>query len=96
TNAILTFRHAINFAGSAENRRACCRVYVSTSYAGDGVINENDWTQVEITYPSSDGWGFVSAGEIELPQSENLRVAFRYTCEDHDAPTWEVDEFMVK
>ena len=96
TNAILTFRHAINFAGSAENRRACCRVYVSTSYAGDGVINESDWTQVEITYPSSDGWGFVSAGEIELPQSENLRVAFRYTCEDHDAPTWEVDEFMVK
>lgn len=38
----------------------------------------------------------MDSGVIELPQSENLRIAFRYTCEDHDAPTWEVDNVMVK
>lgn len=94
-NPMLTFRHAINFAINADNRRACCRVYVSTTYAG-GEINESDWQQVEIEYPTSDSWSFIDSGVIDLPQSENLRIAFRYTCEDHDAPTWEVDNVMVK
>ncbi len=94
-NPILSFKHAINFAKSDDNRRACCRVYVSTTYTG-GDINESDWQQVEIEYPKSDSWDFISSGQIAIPQSENLRIAFRYTCEDHDAPTWEVNNVMVK
>lgn len=96
TDALLTFRHAINFAGSKENREACCRVYVSTTYAGDGNIDESQWTQLEVEYPTSDSWSFISSGEIALPQGDNVHIAFRYTCEDHDAPTWEVDNIMVK
>lgn len=94
-NPMLTFRHAINFAKTADNRRACCRVYVSTTYTGGDIV-ESEWQQVEIEYPRSDSWNFMDSGVIELPQSENLRIAFRYTCEDHDAPTWEVDNVMVK
>lgn len=94
-NTILTFKHAINFAKNDENRKASCKVYVSTTYNG-GDINEADWQEVTIEYPSKDSWSFISSGMINLPVAEKVYVGFRYKCGDADAPTWEVKDFIVK
>lgn len=93
--AALSFKHAINYAKTDENRRASCKVYVSTTYTG-GDINEADWQEVTISYPTKDSWSFISSGTINLPEADNVYVAFKYECGDTDAPTWEVKEFLVK
>ena len=82
--------------GSGQNYpNEACKVYVSTTYNG-GDINEADWQEVTIEYPSKDSWSFISSGMINLPVAEKVYVGFRYKCGDADAPTWEVKDFIVK
>lgn len=89
---VLTFEHATNFFGSEENARSCTSV---------GIREEGTtaWTTLTVpTYPSTQSWNFVSAGDIDLKAyaGKKVQIGLRYSSAASGAGTWEVKNFVVK
>lgn len=96
--ANISFEHAINFADVAkltENHT----LWISDNYT-DGDPNAASWTQITISaYPSGDSWDFIASGSCTVPAEylkANVRFAFKYTCDDNAAATWEVKNLLVR
>ena len=92
TEAYLTFEHATNFfnvEGSVEDE--------ATVWAKkDG---DSEWTKLSgITYPSSQGWTFVDAGDINLSAftGTKMQFAFVYKSSSSQSGTWEIKNVVVK
>lgn len=86
--AVLTFEQAVNFAkGKAEQ-------YLTVVASEAGM---NNWEPLTITYPESDGWDFVSSGDIDLSKyaGKKVQLAFKYTSSTEIAATWEVKNVKV-
>lgn len=96
--ASLTFNHAVNFSGNSDdNRKAACKVLVSTDY-NTGAPSTGTWTEVAIpSYPTTDSWGFINAGKLNLPVgSASVHIAFKYKSTSTVCPAWEVQNIVVQ
>lgn len=95
SDATLTFDQAINQI--KEGKVAdCCRVYVSTDYAGD--VAKANWTQIAVNdMPAGTSWTFgASSASLKAFAGKTIYIAFRYTSSSTVAPTWEVKNVVVK
>lgn len=89
STAYLTFEHATNFFDNPQEE--------ATVWAKeDGAA---DWEPVTgVTYPSSQGWDFVDAGDIDISKYANkkIQIAFVYKSSTTSAGTWEIRNVVVK
>ena len=89
STAYLTFEHATHFF---DNAQADATVWIKEEGAAD-------WEQVTgVTYPSTQGWTFVDAGDIDISSyaSKKIQIAFVYKSSSENAGTWEVKNVVVK
>lgn len=97
TNANLTFEQAINHLDNFAAVADICQVLVSSNYIS-GDPTSSTWTALDLNYPSSGSWTFISSGSINLSSvahQDIVRIAFRYKSVQGDAPTWEVKNVSV-
>lgn len=91
TAAYLTFEHATNFFDTSKLEDEA-----SVWAKEDG---SEAWSKVTgVTYPSSQGWTFISAGDIDLSAyaGKKMQFAFVYKSTASKAGTWEVKNVVVK
>ena len=91
SEAYLTFEHATNFFNTATLQDEAA-VWIKED--GDA-----DWTKLSgVTYPSSQGWDFIDAGDIDISTYGNkkIQIAFVYKSTENKAGTWEVKNVVVK
>lgn len=91
TAAYLTFEHATNFFDPSKLEDEA-----SVWAKVDGTDN---WEKVSgITYPTSQSWTFVSAGDIDLSAyaGQKMQFAFVYKSTEAKSGTWEVKNVVVK
>lgn len=90
TAPVFSFDHATNFFSTIDKAKEEATVWVK--------VKGGDWAQVDITYPTSLGWTFVSSGEIDLSEyiGELIQIGFKYTSTSTKAGTWEVKNFLVE
>lgn len=91
TAAYLTFEHATNFFDPSKLEDEA-----SVWAKVDGTDN---WEKVSgITYPTSQSWTFVSAGDIDLSAyaGNKMQFAFVYKSTEAKSGTWEVKNVEVK
>lgn len=92
TSAYLTFEHATHKFSDISVVDEEATVWIKEESA-------DNWTQVTgITYPSSLGWSFVDAGDIDISAYANkkIQIAFKYTSTATASGTWEVKNVVVK
>lgn len=92
SNPTLEFWTAKNFDGPE------LEVKLSLDYDGSGDPSAFTWTDLDAVL-SAGGWEWTYSGEVylgdEVPVNEPFYVAFRYTSNDSEASTWELDEIMI-
>ena len=94
TNAndpIFTFDHAVNKFTSVDKAKEEATVWVR-------VGEDGEWYQVSnVTYPSSQSWSFVNAGDLPLDEfvGNKIQIGFKYTSTATNAGTWEIQNFKV-
>lgn len=94
TNAndpIFTFDHAVNKFTSVDKAKEEATVWVR--FGEDG-----EWYQVSnVTYPSSQSWSFVNAGDLPLDEfvGNKIQIGFKYISTATNAGTWEIQNFKV-
>ena len=103
-NARVYFRHAINKVPgdvSIENMKKQQTVWISKDYVS-GDPNNATWTQWQLTeenLPSGKDWLFTNV-QLPIPTEfmteSNVRIAFKYTCDESFSATWRVNEISVK
>lgn len=99
SSATLTFNHAFGPAYAmpdTDAKKAQYTIWVSNDFNGD--VKAATWTELKGMVYGTDGWGWVSSGDIEIPSANlkaNCCVAWKYVCEDVSA-TWEIKEIIVK
>lgn len=89
STAYLTFEHATNFFDNPQEE--------ATVWAKEESASK--WEQVTgVTYPSSQGWDFVDAGDIDISKYANkkIQIAFVYKSSTTSAGTWEIRNVVVK
>lgn len=92
TSAYLTFEHATHKFSDISVVDEEATVWIKEEGA-------DAWTQVTgVTYPSSLGWSFVDAGDIDISAYANkkIQIAFKYTSTATTSGTWEVKNVVVK
>ena len=94
TNVTLSFDHARNYADNSG-----LSVLISTDYDGSSDPNGFTWTDIsaDFTWPTG-GWSFIPAGtaDINAYVGASTYIAYKYTCDDVAAATWEVDNIKVE
>ena len=100
TSAVLSFEHARGPAGSINVGLAegYYTVWISNDY-NSGNPTTSTWTQVEGINHGTAAWGYVSSGNLTIPQANlktNARIAFKYLCTDAASATWEIKNILVK
>jgi hypothetical protein len=90
TDETLNFQTAMNYSGEP------LELMVSTDYSGSGDPNAADWTA--LTYTMSGGsWAWTESGAVDLSSfaGSAVYVAFKFTSNDTESATWEVDEIVI-
>lgn len=93
-NEIFSFYSAVGYITPDEQ----LVVKISTDYDGSGNPNDFSWTDLDPTLPDgSSNWVWTSSGNLDISayDSENVYVAFVYSCGTTDAATWEVDDILI-
>lgn len=94
TNAndpIFTFDHALNKFTDVATAKQEATVWVR-------VGEDGEWYPISnVTYPSSQSWDFVNAGELPLDEfvGNKIQIGFKYTSTATNAGTWEIQNFKV-
>ncbi|MBO8486467.1 MAG: choice-of-anchor J domain-containing protein, partial [Bacteroidetes bacterium] len=91
TSAYLTFEHATNFFNTSTLEDE------ATVWAKED--GTEGWSKLTgVTYPSSQGWTFVDAGDIDISSyaGKKIQIAFVYKSSSEKAGTWEVKNVVVK
>lgn len=91
TSAYLTFEHATNFFNTSTLEDE------ATVWAKED--GTEGWSKLTgVTYPSSQGWTFVDAGDIDITAyaGKKMQIAFVYKSTASKAGTWEVKNIVVK
>ncbi|MDD4848301.1 MAG: PKD domain-containing protein [Bacteroidales bacterium] len=85
----LSFQNAYKFDGNA------LEVFFSNNFDG---ANPSTATWSPLTYVASSGnYAWTPSGDIALDDfnGENCNIAFKYTCDDAAASTWEIDDILL-
>lgn len=106
-SAALIFDHAANnvyISGgvSQEWMKKNLKVVVSKNYnAGDPAAAE--WTELTISdenLPSGSDWIYKEKVKLTIPETftgiENVRIAFKYSCDETESATWRVKNIIVE
>ena len=91
SDPIFTFDHAVNKFTSVDKAKEEATVWVR-------VGEDGEWYQVSnVTYPSSQSWSFVNAGDLPLDEfvGKKIQIGFKYTSTATNAGTWEIQKFKV-
>jgi hypothetical protein len=90
TDETLNFQTAMNYSGEP------LELMVSTDYSGSGDPNAADWTALTYTM-SSGSWAWTESGAVDLSSfaGSAVYVAFKFTSNDTESATWEVDEIVI-
>lgn len=91
TSAYLTFEHATKFFNTSTLEDE------ATVWAKED--GTEGWSKLTgVTYPSSQGWTFVDAGDIDITAyaGKKMQIAFVYKSTASKAGTWEVKNIVVK
>lgn len=88
TSPVLTFQHALNFAKGTNQTAATLWVTEAAT---------ENWQQLTFNYPTSDGWTFVSSGDVDLSAyvGKTIKLGFKYASTSSVASTWEVKDVKV-
>jgi hypothetical protein len=74
-------------------------VWISSDYTAGNPLDAH-WTQLHYEgFPAGTNWTYVSAfGAIpsEFIGKPNIRIAFKYTCDNNDSATWQVRNVIVQ
>ena len=89
TKAALTFKHAINKTNDTKFGN-----YYKLLVKEEGV---KDWTELTMTFPSTESWNYISAGDIDLTAyaGKKVQLAFQYNSTNSNAGTWEIKDLKV-
>ena len=91
TSAYLTFEHATHFFNTSTLEDE------ATVWAKED--GTEGWSKLTgVTYPSSQGWTFVDAGDIDITAYafKKMQISFVYKSTSSKAGTWEVKNVVVK
>ena len=87
---VLSFSSAKNYNGPA------IQVKYSTDYSGSGSPSSSTWTDITEDCALSNGsWTWTPSGDVEIPGTAPVYIAWVYTSEASSAAGWEVDNIMV-
>ena len=87
---VLSFSSAKNYNGPA------IQVKYSTDYSGSGSPSSSTWTDITEDCALSNGsWTWTPSGDVEIPSTAPVYIAWVYTSEASSAAGWEVDNIMV-
>jgi len=92
TNTKLQFYSAYNYTGNP------LAVLVSTDYSSGDPSANGTWNDISASAVfSPGGWAWTPSGYINLGLSDisNVHIAFKYTSNDTESRTWEIDEVAV-
>ncbi|MEJ2593617.1 MAG: lamin tail domain-containing protein [bacterium] len=94
-NIMLSFDHARNYGDNSQ-----LYVMVSNDYDGSSDPSSNGtWNDITsgFTFPATGSWNFIDAGSVDISSYAGATtfIAFKYTSDDVDAATWEVDNVTV-
>lgn len=96
TAATVNFTHAIGYQGDMSEEET---LWISSDYTS-GDPNNATWTQVTINYPPKEPYWTWADVSIEIPENmfgkSSVHIAFRYTCGNSNASTWEVKDFSIQ
>lgn len=84
----------LNYLG-ALNTSDDMDVLLSTDYAGD--VTTATWTKAALnSWPSGTSWDpVVGTADLTSVNGGTFYVAFKYTCNTTDAPSWQINDFSV-
>jgi len=96
---ILAFTHAVGYLSTWDDMS----VWIADDYTeGEDPNDSGTWTEITGYVqpdPGSSNWSsFENSGGIDISDyagSNNVRIAFKYTCTTSDATTWEIDRVIV-
>ncbi|MCL2510969.1 MAG: DUF5689 domain-containing protein [Bacteroidales bacterium] len=102
TEARLSFSHTISKGGSntvpQEYMKANQTIWISTDYTVGDPSNAH-WTQFYYDgFPTGTGWVYVGASALiptDFLGKTNVRIAFKYTCDNYDSATWQVNNLQI-
>jgi hypothetical protein len=92
SNTKFQFYSAYNYAGDPLS------VLVSTDYTSGDPSTTGTWNDISSQAVfSPGGWAWTPSGYINLGLSDvsNVHIAFKYTSNDTESRTWEIDEVIV-
>lgn len=102
----IQFDHAINYGPQDANREEEMSVWVSTSFDG-ATINQDDWTKLPwnkfdkatgVGFPEDNSWTFYNSGDMDLSQwaGQTIYIGWRYKALDGwTCSTWEIQNILV-
>ena len=103
TEVELSFSHTISKGGGStvlqDYMKTHQTMWISLDYMGGDPSNAH-WTQFDYDgFPTGTGWTYVNAFAsipTEFLGKTNIRIAFRYTCDNTDSATWQVRNVLVR
>lgn len=97
TAPVMTFEEAVNKLGTGATVADHCFVMISKDYKDD--VTKATWEEIKLaTRPAGTDWSFVNVGEVDLSAyvGNIVRIAFKYVSTTESAPTWEVQNILIK
>lgn len=96
--AIITLDHVIRYTQS-NNDLQKHQLMISDNFTGD--VTSATWTQLayEPKASSTNTWDFYPSNTIQIPSeflNKTVNVAFKFTCDNKNSTTWEVQNFKVE
>jgi hypothetical protein len=103
TEAELSFSHTISKGGgntvTQEYMKTNQTIWISSNYT-EGTPSNAHWTRIDYEgFPSGTNWTYVNAFAsipTEFLGKQNIRIAFKYTCDNTDSATWQVRDVLVQ
>lgn len=94
---VMTFDEAVNKLGTNATVAQHCFVKISIDYKDD--VTKATWEEIQLEKrPVGTDWNFVNVGNIDLSKyvGNIVRIAFQYVSTGESAPTWEIQNILIK
>jgi hypothetical protein len=94
SGATLSFDNAYKFTGDP------IRVYISNDYVTGSAPGTATWTEITGAVLSSGNYVYANSGALDISAftgagNDNVTVAFKYTSDNSNASTWEIDNVKI-
>ena len=91
-DSYLSFMHALNY-----KNQDGLGVFIRMLEPDATTAGQENWTELEVTWPGSLGWTFISSGDISLTEfgGHDIQIGFKYTGFERTTATWEIKNFGI-